>query len=240
MRMHTTAGGVAIALVALGMALAGCGSDSKTAASSSSAASGSSSASSSATSSSAAPSSTSSSPAAGANPTIADYIQENGITETPVKRGDPGAPTIDLPTPAGWADAGAKTPQGAYDAIVFTDPSMAADPPSIVAIVSKLTGNVEAAKIFQYAPGELKNLPGYESAGDGNNAKLGGFDAYQSGATYVKDGAKRLIAKKTVAIPASDGSGIYVLQLSANGTEDQIAPLMDATSQIDEKTTITP
>ncbi|MGH3645150.1 MAG: LpqN/LpqT family lipoprotein [Myxococcota bacterium] len=235
MRTHTIAGGAAVALVALGMALAGCGSDSKTTASSSSAAT-----SSSASSSSAAPSPTASAPAAGANPTIADYIKENGITETPVKRGDPGAPTIDLPTPTGWADAGPKTPQGAYGAIVSTDPSMGADPPSIVAVLSRLTGNVDPAKIFQYAPGELKNLPGYESAGDGNNAKLGGFDAFQSGATYVKDGAKRLIAQKTVVIPAGDGNGVFVLQLNAGGTEDQIAPLMDATSQIDEKTTITP
>ena len=68
---------------------------------------------------------------------------------------------------------------------------MAADPPTIVAVMSKLTGNVDPAEIFKYAPGELKNLPGYESAGDGGDAKLGGFDAYQIGATYVKDGAKQ-------------------------------------------------
>jgi hypothetical protein len=219
--------------LALGLAVAGCGSDSKTAASSTSSASSSSSA----ASSSAAPTSTE---AAGANPTIADYIKQNGITETPVKRGDPGSPTIDLPTPPGWADAGPKTPQGAYGAIVFTDPSMATDPPSIVAIMSKLTGNVDPAQIFKFAPGELKNLPGYESAGDGGDAKLAGFDAYQIGATYTKDGAKRLIAQKTVVIPAADGSGIFVLQLNAGGTEDQIGPLMDATAIIDEQTTITP
>jgi hypothetical protein len=117
---------------------------------------------------------------------------------------------------------------------------MAADPPSIVAIMSKLTGNVDPAQIFKYAPGELKNLPGYESAGDGGEAKLGGFDAYQIGATYLKDGTKRLIAQKTVIIPAADGNGIFVLQLNAGGTEDQIGPLMDATSTIDEQTRITP
>lgn len=238
MSKHTTAGGAAVALVALGLALSGCGSDAKTEGSSSASASASSSGSS--ASSSAAPASTSSAPTGGANPTIADYVKENGITETPVKRGDPGAPAINLPTPAGWADAGPKTPEGAYGAIIFSDPSMAADPPSIVAIMSKLTGNVDPAKIFQFAPGELKNLPGYESAGDGGDAKLGGFDAFQIGATYVKDGAKRLIAQKTVNIPAADGSGIYVLQLNASGTEDQINPLMDATAQIDEKTTVTP
>jgi hypothetical protein len=232
----TTTGGAAVALVTLGLALSGCGSDAKTEASSSSSSTSSSASSSSSASNSAAPTPE----AAGANPTIADYVKENGITETPVKRGDPGAPAVDLPTPEGWADAGPRTPQGAYGAIAFTDPSMAADPPTIVAIMSRLSGDVDPAQIFQYAPGELKNLPGYESAGDGSNAKLGGFDAYQIGATYTQDGAKRLMAQKTVVIPAKDGDGVFVLQLNASGTEDQIGPLMDATADIDEQTTITP
>jgi hypothetical protein len=235
MRTHSTAAGSAAALIALGLALTGCGSDSKTEATSSSSSS-SSSASSSASTSSAAPTSTQ----AGASPTIADYIKDNAITETPVKRGDPGTPTVNLPTPKGWSEAGPKTPQGAYGAIVFTDPSMAADPPTIVAVMSKLTGKVDPAEIFKFAPGELKNLPGYESAGEGGDAKLGGFDAYQIGATYVKDGTKKLVAQKTVIIPAADGNGIFVLQLNASGTEDQINPLMDATAKIDEQTTITP
>ncbi|MDT5365171.1 MAG: hypothetical protein QOC69_6933 [Mycobacterium sp.] len=226
------AGGTAIAVVALGLALAGCGSDTKSAPSSSS--SSSSSKSNSSKSSSAAPST----PAqAGKNETIADYIKESGITETPVKRGEPGTPTLDLPIPAGWADAGAKTPDYAWGAIVSTDPTMAADPPSIVALMSKLTGDVDPAKILEYAPGELKNLPGFEG-GDGNTSTLGGFDAYQIGGSYVKDGAKRMIAQKTVVIPSK--GDVFVLQLNADGLEDQMGPLMDATSQIDEKTTITP
>jgi hypothetical protein len=226
------AGGTAIAVLALGLALAGCGSDTKSAPSSSAS---SSSASSSTKSSSAAPST---SAQAGKNETIADYIKENGITETPVHRGDPGAPAVDLPVPAGWADAGAKTPPYAWGAIVFTDPAMAADPPSIVALMSKLTGNAEPDKILEYAPGELKNLPGFEGMGEGSKSTLGGFDAYQFGGSYVKDGVKRMIAQKTVVIPGKDG--LFVLQLNADGTEDQMSPLMDATSQIDEKTTITP
>jgi len=235
MRMHSTVTGSAAAVIALGLALTGCGSDSKTEATSSSSSS-SSSASSSASTSSAAPTSTQ----AGANETIADYIKDNGITETPVKRGDPGTPTVNLPTPAGWADAGTKTPPGAYGAIIFTDPAMAADPPTIVTVMSKLTGNVDPAEIFKFAPGELKNLPGYESAGEGGDAKLGGFDAYQIGATYLRDGTKTLVAQKTVVIPAADGNGIFVMQLNASGTEDQMNPLMEATSKIDEQTTITP
>jgi hypothetical protein len=225
-------GGTAIAVVALGLALAGCGSDTKTAPSSSAS---SSSASSSTKSSSAAP--TKSPQAAGKNETIADYIKANGITETPVKRGDPGTPTVDLPVPEGWADAGAKTPGYAWGAIVSTDPSLASDPPSIVELMSKLTGNVDPAKVLEYAPGELKNLPGFEG-GDGNTSTLGGFDAFQIGGSYVKDGAQRMIAQKTVVIPSK--GDIFVLQLNADGLEEQMGPLMDATSQIDEKTTITP
>jgi hypothetical protein len=226
------AGGTAIAVVALGLALAGCGSDTKSAPSSSSSSSSSSSASSSSK------SSAPSTPAqAGKNETIADYIKESGITETPVKRGEPGSPTLDLPIPAGWADAGAKVPDYAWGAIVSTDPTMAADPPSIVALMSKLTGDVDPAKILEYAPGELKNLAGFEG-GDGDKSTLSGFDAYQIGGSYVKDGAKRMIAQKTVVIPS--GSDVFVLQMNADGLEDQMGPLMDATSEIDEKTTITP
>ena len=44
--------------------------------------------------------------ATGPNPTIASYIKDNNIQESPVKRGDPGSPTIDLPVPDGWEPAG--------------------------------------------------------------------------------------------------------------------------------------
>lgn len=48
--------------------------------------------------------------AAGTNCTIAEYIKENNIKEIPIKVGDPGAPTIDLPIPEGWSPAGDDTP----------------------------------------------------------------------------------------------------------------------------------
>ena len=152
--------------------------------------------------------------------------------------GDPGSPTINLPFPPGWQDAGNRTPAWAYAAILFSDPAMAQDPPTIIALVSRLTGNVDPAKILEFAPGEIKNLPGYEGAEEGNPSTLGGFDATQIGGGYTKDGVKRVIAQKTVVIPGQDG--LYVLQLNADGTEDQMGPLMDATSVIDEQTTITP
>jgi hypothetical protein len=226
--------GTAIAVIALGVALTSCGSKTETTTSSSSSTSTTTSSEKSSTSK---PSST---PAAGKNETIADYIKEAGLTETPVKRGDAGAPTIDLPVPDGWATAGDKTPDFAYGAIIASDPTFASDPPSIIAIVSKLTGNVDTAKLIQYAPGELNNLPGFDGPGQAESTTLGGFDAVQLGGSYVKDGVQRMIAQKTVIIPAADKSGVFVLQLNADGTEDQMGPLMDATSVIDEKTTITP
>ncbi len=104
--------------------------------------------------------------------------------------------------------------------------------------MSKLTGNVDPAKILEFAPGEIQNLPGYDGARSGSPSKLGGFDAVQLGGSYNKDGAKRAIAQKTVVIPGQDA--LYVLQLNADGTEDQMGALMDATSVIDEQTKITP
>jgi hypothetical protein len=46
------------------------------------------------------------------------------------------------------------------------------------------------------------------------------------------------VAQKTVVIPAQDG--LFVLKLIADGTEEVAYPLMEATSAIDEQTTITP
>ena len=218
------AGGIAIMAVVLGLALAGCGSDEKKSKETSKET----------TSSSAAPAS---SAVAKPNKSIPDYIKENGITETPVKRGDPGSPEINLPIPPGWEDLGPKTPMWAWGGMKFTgDPAVAG--PSIMVLLSKLSPNADPAKILEYAPGEMKNLPGYEGDGVGSATTLGGFDAWQVGGTYMKAGAKRAVAQKTVTIPGTDG--LFVLQLNADGSEDQMGILMDATSQIDEKTTIKP
>jgi hypothetical protein len=228
------AGIVAISALAIGIGLSGCGSNTKSEPSTSKQTSAASS--STKASSSAAPTKTPQ--AAGPNKTIVDYIKENSINETPVHRGDAGAPTIDLPFPQGWEDAGNRTPEWAYGAIVSTDPAMAQDPPTIIALVSKLSGNVDPAKILEFAPGEIKNLPGYDGATEGSPSTLSGFDATQIGGTYMKDGVKRAIAQKTVVIPGGDG--LFVLQLNADGTEDQMGALMDATGVIDEQTKITP
>ncbi|MDT5101845.1 MAG: hypothetical protein QOC76_5582 [Mycobacterium sp.] len=221
------AGGIAIMAVAVGLALAGCGSNDKKGEATTS--------SSTSSSSKAAPSQEAVKP----NATIPDYIKQNGITESPVKRGDPGSPEINLPVPPGWEDMAAETPPWAWSGMKFTgDPAMAASPPTILALLSKLQGNVDPAKILEFAPGEMKNLPGYEGDGAGSASTLGGFDAWQVGGMYTKDGVKHAVAQKTVVIPGADG--LFVLQLNADGTEDQMGALMEATNVIDEQTTITP
>lgn len=223
-----------LAAVSLSLAVVGCGSDSKTETKTSTSTSTSTATSTSkSTETSASPT-----PAAGKNKTIQDYLKENQITESPVKRGDPGSPNIDLAMPAGWSDAGGQTPDWAYGAVVLDNPQDPADPPSIIAIVSKLTGNVDPKKVLEFAPGELQNLPGWVSLGDVGKSTLSGFDAVQLGGNYMKDGKKRIIAQKTVVIPGKDG--LYVLQLNADAIDGQEGPLMEATNAIDEKTTITP
>jgi hypothetical protein len=221
---------VAITTVALSLAVVGCGSDNKSNNKTSTSTSTS-------TSTATTSSGTSTAPAAGAKYTIADYIRDNHITETPVHHGDPGSPTINLPVPAGWQllneSAGAP-----YGGIVLAQPADPSDPPTIVALVSKLAGDVDQAKIIQYAPGELQNLPGFEGSGNGTASTLGGFQAWQISGTYVKDGKTRTAAQKTVVIPSQDA--VFVLQLNADSLESEQGPLMEATTVIDDQTTITP
>ena len=241
MRTHTSAG--VAALAALALVLAGCGSNSTTDTATSTTSAAPSAATSSAATSVAAASSKPSSapPAAAGKKTLSDFVTENALTATPVKRGDPGSPTLTLPTPAGWKDAGAQTPPDAWGAIVFADPNTASDPATIITNMTKLTGAFDQSKIFDYAPGELQNLPGFQgSPGMIAEKKLGGYEAFQVAGMYQGNGAQQMIAQKTVVVPAKDGNGAYVVQITATGVEDQMGALLDATTAIDDKTTITP
>lgn len=237
MRRSAMSGAAAIAAT-LAIVLSGCGSKTKTEPSTSTSASKTTAT----TSAKAAPTQTKVAPrdenANGPNPTIATYIEQNKIQETPVKMGDPGSPTVDLPVPDGWATAGADTPDWAYGAIVFTGPEAAQYTPSIVALVSKLTGNVDPQKIIDLAPGELQNLPGWKAMNEGETSTLGEYPAYQLGGTWTSDGKTKIVAQKTVVIPGSDG--LYVLQLNADGLEDQAQIVGAATNVIDDQTKVTP
>jgi hypothetical protein len=228
--------GVAVAFTALAVVLSGCGTDTKTTTSGSSKAESSSSK----TSTSKKPTVEQSPPqeAPGPNPTIANYIEENGIVEVAVSPGDPGAPTIDLPVPDGWEPlSGEDKPEWAYGAIAYTGPEGEEYTPSLVAIVSKLTGNVDPQSIIDLASGELNNLPGYNALNEGGTSTLGEYPAFQLGGTWESDGLTKIVAQKTVVIPGQDG--VYVLQINADGLESQLDIISAATDAVDSGTTIT-
>ena len=110
---------------------------------------------------------------------IREYIDSNGIKETVIRRGEPG-PEIDLPVPAGW-EIKNDVKAAPYGAIVYTKPAIPTNPPRILAILSKLTGDVDPKKILQLAPGELQQTPGWDGPEKGTKSKLGGYDAVQIG-----------------------------------------------------------
>ena len=169
---------------------------------------------------------------------IADYVTEKKIIEAPVERGEPGTPTFDFPIPPEWRGAGAQKPDWAYGAIVYekaTDPD---DPPFVTAIVTKLTGDVEAAKVLEYAPGMLQNLPGYQPDGEVNPITVSGFDAIQFQGSYLRDEERRYIAQETVVIPGADGS-LFVLQLNADAPAGQEDAVRAASRVINAETKIT-
>ncbi|MFM8598981.1 MAG: LpqN/LpqT family lipoprotein [Mycobacterium sp.] len=174
----------------------------------------------------------------GPNMTIADYVDQNKIVETAVKQGDADSPTFDFPMPPDWKAAGPRKPEWAYGAIIYDKAEDPADPPFMTAIVSKLTGNVDPAKVLEYAPGLLQNLPGYEQDGEIQKSTLSGFEAIQFQASYLAGEVRRYIAQKTVVIPAKDG-GIFVLQINADAPLGQDQVVLDAAKVINEKTTIT-
>ena len=84
----------------------------------------------------------------GQNETIKKYLKDNDITSTPVRLGDPGAPTIVIALPQGWSDLGEDTPAYAYGAVQLDTAPDPNDPPTITVLLSKLTGDVETVKIL--------------------------------------------------------------------------------------------
>lgn len=186
----------------------------------------------------AATSTTTSAAPAAVKKTIADYVAENKIVETAIKQGDPGPPSFQFPMPPGWRPAGNQKPEWAYGAIVYEKAEDPADPPFMTAIISRLSGNVEAAKIFEYAPGLLQNLPGYEQDGEIQKSTLGGFEAIQFQGSYQRENTRRYIAQKTAVIPEKDGS-LVVLQLNADAPLGQDDVILEAAKVIDAETKIT-
>ena len=104
-----------------------------------------------------------------------------------------------------------------------------------MAQVSKLAGDVDQAKLIQYASGDLQNLPGYDGSA-GQASTLSGFQAWQLGGSYTKNGAKRTAAQKTVVIPTQ--GAVFVLELDADAADSDHDVLNYAVNIIDDQTTI--
>ena len=110
--------------------------------------------------------------------------------------------------------------------------------PSIVALLSKLTGNVDPQKIIDLAPGEMNNLPGFEAWNEGATSTLGDVPAFQLGGTWQSEGHDQDHRTEDGSYPAAE-DGLYVLQLNADGLEDQADIISAATDVIDNETSIT-
>jgi hypothetical protein len=169
--------------------------------------------------------------------TVGDYLEENGITMAPVKRGDPGSPQLNLPIPPGWSDLGPDTPEDAWGGIALTEPA-SDNPPAIIARMARLSDDADHARILELAPNAVKNQPGYNGPDSGQPSKLGGFDAMEIAGTVEQNGQTVFVARKTVVIPGQDA--LYLLALDAQGAPDQQEALILAMETIDADTTITP
>lgn len=168
--------------------------------------------------------------------TLQDYIRDKDITQIQVKQGDWKAPTINLPLPHGWSDAGSRTPVSAWAAIVPDQLSDPIDSPSVVASMSKLVGNVDIPMVLVYSSGELYDLPGYSPEIEPTLSILDGYRSADVAGTYYKHGMRHVVVQKAVAIPAN--SGVYVLQLTAEGPEADARSIANAMEEIDRLTTI--
>ncbi|MEW2478633.1 LpqN/LpqT family lipoprotein [Mycobacterium sp. NPDC049093] len=167
--------------------------------------------------------------------TIADYIKQSGLVETPVHRGDPGAPVFNWPTPPGWVDAGTRTPAWAYSAMV-NDPTNPPDPPSVISLISKLTGDVDPNKLLEFAPNELQNLADYKASGDVTRGEIGGFPSVHLAGSYAKAEQRRAITQTTIVIQAP--GAVYVLQINADALERDKGALTDVNKAIEAQATI--
>jgi len=176
---------------------------------------------------------------AATNPTIADYIRDQQITETQIHRNDPGAPRIEIQFPDGWQSAGDDTPDYAYGALVYhgAGAGQSGYTPNIIALVSRLDGSVDPDKLLQLAGGEMKNLPGFAPAGE-ENATVSGFPAYRIAGTYDLKGAKAASGQETVVFKGS--GGLYVLQINGTSDESQAQALFDGLEGIDKSIAINP
>ena len=169
--------------------------------------------------------------------TILEYFEQEGITQTALDPDDDG-PVVDLPVLDGWSESDDYSSEASYGAIVYDAAADATQPPRVLALLARVEGPADPARILELAPGELLGLDGFTASAEGEASTLGAYDAVQVFGAYSNGGQDLTIAQKTVVIP--DGDELYVLQLNAYAPPGETDVLVTALQQIDATTTITP
>jgi serine/threonine-protein kinase len=156
--------------------------------------------------------------------TIQTYIQQNGIDEQGQHRGNTTAPTILTPIPDGWRDAGSESPNFAYQTLLYDGADAPNSRPYVIVILSKLVGNVDPAKVFSVASGELYNLAGWVPDNPGRVGKLEGYPEFELSGQWDSDGKRTAVTQKTVLLNWKQG--FYVLQINLNSAPEY-RPILD-------------
>lgn len=104
------------------------------------------------------------------------------------------------------------------------------------AIASKLTGNVDPAKILALAPRQLDELPEFAPLGEPHSDEVGGFEAVDYVGSYVWEGTEARRRPADHRHPRQ-GRG-FVMQLNAEAPKGQEQAVVDAVKLIREQTKI--
>lgn len=165
----------------------------------------------------------------GRTATIADYVQQYGITETDTRPGEVGAPRIDFDFGNSGLVAAEPVPEGAFAA--FTDESGA----TLTAALSALTGNADPGMILELAPGRVWELPYFDAGQEGNFTIDDEYPAKWIVGTYGQDATD--ITFMAVTIPKQDG--LFLLELTSQCSENT-SSRCPGPSQLRSGVTITP
>lgn len=163
--------------------------------------------------------------------TLHQYVADNLVAETRIRRGDPGTPTVQFASPPGWRNAEDRTPDWAYGAIVYDAPKNPDDPPYMIAIASKLAGDIDVAAVLQYAPGQLNSLPGFAPRAEPTSSSVSGYRAVDYVGTFQGRGETKAIGQITIAVPGAAGE-VFVYQLNAVAPPGEEQVVIDAVKRI--------
>lgn len=168
-------------------------------------------------------------------PTIADYLVDNGITETPVLLNPGDTPIADFQLPEGWEVRQSEDFPAyitAYGDIHQSDNFI----PGAALLVSQLDGPVDAEELLEYADGEFLNLPEFEEIRS-EATDLDGFPAYLLIGVYEDADFGPMVVSQRTAVIEREGV-VYAIQLNVRALESQAEAIDDDASLINESLTV--